>query len=150
MQLEFLLSPKSGPAFNFTTVFRSAWWACTPGGLVVCSCKFHRLMIPWVCHFRPRSNTQLCRSVHLIFSGHTGLFELRGHIIQRNRSRRMCVCIYISISVYLSLYLSISTSLSYLSLSFYHIYLFTFFFKEMVHTIVEAWWVSIWWGRLEI
>ena len=85
-------------------------------------------MIPWVCHFRPRSSDQLCRSVHLIFSGHTELFQLRGHIIQRNRSRRMCVCV--SISLYLCIYpISISLYFSILlSLSFYHIYLFIYIF----------------------
>lgn len=94
-----------------------------------CSCKSHRLMIPWVCHFCPRSSNQLCRSLHLIFSGHIEFFELREHIIQRNRSRRMCVCIYISISVYLYLYLSLSTSLSLLSIFLSYLPIYFFFFK---------------------
>lgn len=114
---------------SISQLFRSAWWACTLGGLssllMQISQAYDTMGVSLPGPDLILSFAGLCT---WFFQGRHRAVWTRGHIIQRNRSRRMCVCIYISISVYLSLYLSISTSLSYLSLSFYHIYLFTFFF----------------------
>ena len=114
---------------NCSWVTVMGMYAREPG----CSCKSHRLMIPWVCHFCPRSSNQLCRSLHLIFSGHIELFELREHILFRETEAGGCVCVSISLYLYIYtyIYLSLLLSLSYLSLSFYHIYLFTFFFFKV-------------------
>ena len=93
-----------------------------PGDLVVCSCKSHRLMIPWVCHFRPRSSNQLCRSCTWFSQGTQSCFNL-GDILFRETEAGGCVCVYlylyiciftpISISLYFSI-LSVSIILSYL------------------------------------